>query len=586
MKDLFPIATWLPQYRVRDLRGDLVAGLTVGVLLIPQSMAYAILAGVPPIYGLYASLIPLLIYPLFGTSRHLAVGTIAIDMLIVAAGLDALAEPGSERYIALAILLAAMVGLIQMAMGVARLGFVVNLLSRPVITGFASAAALIIAASQLDKLLGIQLPPSQQPHLVLWNALPRLDEVHLLTLGMGLAAVAILLILKRWLPRVPGPLVIVVLGTLLTWWQQLDRQGIVVVGAVPSGLPMPDLPLLDVAAFGSLWTTALTLALVQFMTIISLGKVFAARHRYIIRPNRELVAIGAANLAGSFFRGIPISGSFSRTAINSQSGARTQFANVFAALLIGVTLLFFTSLFTHLPIPMLAAIIIVAAIGLFDYSAMRALWRTKRIDGFITVLTFLITLFIGIQEGVLTGVVASVIAIMYRISRPNVAQLGHLPGTRSFRDLDRYPEAKALEGILMLRVDASFSFANAEFLRDMLLNRTQKDPSIRAVVIDASSINDLDTTAAATLISTAETLKERGVDIYFGGVKEPVQDTMRKSDVYEQIGADYFFLSPHRAVHHILEKWGTSADYLDAVPGMSEPEQMDTVRGKRHEDTD
>lgn len=558
MKDLFPIATWLPLYRARDLRGDLVAGLTVGVMLIPQSMAYAILAGVPPIYGLYASLIPLLVYPLFGTSRQLAVGTIAIDMLIVAAGLGVLAEPGSGPYIALAILLAAMAGVIQIAMGVARLGFVVNLLSRPVITGFASAAALIIAASQLDSLLGIPLPRAQQLHLVLWNAIPHLGEVHLLTLAMGLAAVFVLLVLKRWLPRVPGPLVVVAIGIIVTWKWQLNGQGIAIVGTIPSGLPVPALPLLDGAALGSLWSTALTLALVQFMTVISLGKVFAARHRYTIQPNQELFAIGAANLAGSLFRGIPVSGSFSRTAINADTGARTPLANVFAALLIGLTLLFLTTLFIYLPIPMLAAIIIVAAIGLFDFREMVALWRVKRTDGAIAALTFLVTLFVGIQEGVLTGVAASVVAIMYRISRPNVAELGYVREDQVFRDRNRHADAESLAGILLLRVDASFSFANAEFIRDLLLTRTQEEPSIQAVILDARSINDLDTTAAATLIAVAETLRERGVALYFGGVKEAVQDTMRKSDVYAHLGEEYFFATPDDAARHIIELRSTS----------------------------
>ncbi|HMB92598.1 MAG TPA: sulfate permease, partial [Rhodothermales bacterium] len=516
--------------------------------------AYAILAGVPPIYGLYASLIPLLVYPLFGTSRQLAVGTIAIDMLIVAAGLSVLAEPGSDQYIALAILLAAMVGVMQIAMGVARLGFVVNLLSRPVITGFASAAALIIAMSQLDSLLGIELPRSQQLHIVLSNAIPHLGEVHLLTLTMGFAAIVVLLVFKRWLPRVPGPLVIVVIGTFLTWKWQLDGQGIAIVGEIPSGLPVPALPLLDSAALGSLWSTALTLALVQFMTVISLGKVFAARHRYTIQPNQEFFAIGAANLAGSLFRGIPISGSFSRTAINADAGARTPLANVCAALLIALTLLFLTSLFTHLPIPMLAAIIIVAAIGLFDFKEILALWRIKRMDGGIAALTFLVTLFVGIQEGVLTGVTASVVAIMYRISRPHVAELGYVREAEVFRDINRHAEAEALDGILLLRVDASFSFANADFIRDLLLKYTQNDANVEAVILDARSINDLDTTAAATLISVAETLRERGVALYFGGVKEPVQDTMRKSDVYAHLGKDYFFSTPEAAARHILQQ--------------------------------
>jgi SulP family sulfate permease len=300
--------------------------------------------------------------------------------------------------------------------------------------------------------------------------------------------------------------------------------------------------------------------------------VFAARHRYDIRANRELLALGTANVAGSFFRSVPVSGSFSRTAVNERAGACTPLANVAAALLVGLTLLFLTPLFRYLPIPALAALIIVAASGLLDLRELRYLWRIKRIDGALALVTFLATLLVGIQEGILVGIAASVVAVMYRISRPNVAVLGHLPGTRSFRDVRHFPEAEPLESILMLRVDASFSFANAELLKDLLLRLT-KDAGgdVRAVVVDASSINDLDTTAVAVLLSAEQTLASRGIELYFGGVKEPVLDLIKRSGLYLKVGADHFFLSPHRAVHHILTRWGRSAAYLETVPGAPEP---------------
>ncbi len=571
LRQLFHIATWLPGYRWRDLRGDLLAGLTVGVMLIPQGMAYAMLAGMPPIYGLYASLVPLLVYAVFGTSRHLAVGTVAIDMVIVAVGVGALAEPGSARYVELVIALALMVGALQMAMGAARLGFVVNLLSRPVIIGFTSAAALIIGMSQLGNLLGVALPRSQQVFVLFWEAARHAGQIQPLSLAFGVGGIVVLLVLARWRRLVPGPLVVVAVGTLLAWWLGLARQGMAVVGAVPMGLPALDLPALDLPAARGLLPTALTLVLVQFLSVVSLGKVFAARHRYQIDANRELVAIGAANFFGSLFRGLPVSGSFSRTAVNDRAGARTALANVFAAGLIALTLLFLTPLFHHLPVPVLAAIIMVAAFGLLDWREVRYLLRAKRIDGALAILTFLATLLIGIQAGILLGVTASVVAIMYRISRPNVAVLGHLPGTRSFGDVERNPEARPLDGILMLRVDASFSFANADLVRDLILEKSQVEGALRAVIIDASSMNDLDMTAVAMLTSVAATLQERGIDLYFGGVKGPVRDVMRRSGLTEQLGADHFFLSPHRAVKRVLEASGRLDAYLASVPGGRQP---------------
>lgn len=567
LQRFFPALTWIATYTPQQFRNDLVAGLTTGIMLVPQSMAYALLAGVPPVYGLYASLIPLVAYALLGTSRHLAIGTIAIDMLIVATGLTPLAEPGSPRYIALALLLTAMVGVLQLAMGLARLGFLVNLLSRPVLTGFVSAAALIIAFIQVDSLLGLSQPSGSALPVHVWLTLTHLLEVHLPTLALGIGAILLLVGLQRYAPRLPSVLVVVVLGTLLVGLLRLDRQGVVVVGVIPQGFPVFTLPTGELTTLRALLPTAVTLALVQFMNIITLGKIFAARYRYNVRPNRELIAIGTANLVGSFFQSLPVSSSFSRTAVNAQSGACTPMSNVVAAALVGLTLWVLTPLFHYLPVAVLAAIIIVAALGLLDVRALRQLWRIKRADGAVALLTFTITLLMGVQEGVLSGIVASIIAIMYRISRPNVAELGHLPGTRSFRDRRHHPEARPLPGLLLLRVDASFSFANADFLQDLLLDRTRDDPSIRAVVIDASSINDLDTTAAAALQQIAEALLDRGVVLYLAGVKEPVMEIIHRTGLFEQLGPDHFFLTPHRAVLHILKQWGQADTYLKEVSG-------------------
>lgn len=563
-RTLFPILEWLPRYRLADLRGDAVAGITVGIMLIPQGMAYAILAGMPPIYGLYASVVPLLVYAIFGSSRHLSVGNTAIDSMIMVVGLGALAEIGSDDYVGVALAFAVLVGLIHLALGAMRLGFLVNLLSRPVIVGFTSAAAIIIGFSQLSNLLGVSLPRTEQVVLVLIAAARQIGSMHLPTVGIGIGAIVLLVLLRRWKPLFPGALTVVSIGTWAVWQFDLAGTGLKIVGEVPSGLPGPRVPHVDWVELGALLPTAITLALIQFTNVVSLGKVFAARHRYSIAPNRELVSIGLANVLGGIFQSFSISGSFSRTAVNEQAGARTALANAFAAVLIVLTLLVLTPLFYFLPIPVLAGIIMVAAFGMIEVKAFRYLYKMKRVDGGIALLTFVLTLATGLQIGILVGIAVSIIAILYRISRPNVAILGHLPGTRSFRDVERNPEAKPIDGILLLRVDASFSYANAEYLKDLILEQVAPQAGregVRAVVIDASTVNDVDTTAIDALQLIAETLRDRSIALYLSGIHGNVRGMMERSGFYALLGIDHFFLSPHRAVKQILADWGRSEDY-------------------------
>ncbi|MFO8099503.1 MAG: sulfate permease [Salinibacter sp.] len=564
-RDALYITQWGSDYSADTLRHDATAGLTVGVMLIPQGMAYAVIAGVPPIYGLYAGLVPLLTYPLFGSSRQLALGPVAIDMLIVAAGIGALAQAGTERYVALAVLLTALVGLLQMAMGAMQLGFVANLLSRPVIAGLTSAASLIIGASQLGNLLGVELGRSQYVHVLLQEAVQNAGNAHLLTLGIGLACIGILVGLPRWLPRVPESLVVVVSGALAGWFFELDQNGVEVIGSIPTGLPGPDVWSSSLSELNSLLPAAVTLALVQFMKDISLGRIFATRHGYTIDANRELVGIGAGNFFGSLFQSIPSSGSFSRTAVNDRSGAKSPLANVFAAGVVALTLLFLTPLFYYLPMPVLAAIIIVAGASLIDLRELRRLFKARRRDGYMALFTAACTLFIGIQEGILLGVGASVVAVLFRISRPNVAELGHVPGTRLFRDMERFEQAVRLKDIMVLRVDASFSFANAEYFKDFILEKSEQEGrSVEVVVVDGTSINDLDTTAVGALSSVVETLEDEGIELHLTGLIGPVRETVRRSGLYALMGAEHFHLDPHEAVVHVLKDWD-KADGGDRV---------------------
>lgn len=565
LRDTLPLLQWLPDYTTEALRGDATAGLTVGVMLIPQGMAYAVIAGVPPIYGLYAGLVPLLVYPLIGSSRHLALGPVSIDMLIIAAGVGAIAQAGTERYVALAILLTAMVGLLQMAMGAMKLGFVANLLSRPVIAGLTTAASFIIAISQIGSLLGVELGRSQYIHVLLIEAVQNAGNTHLLTLGIGTASIVLLMGLPRWLPKVPEALIVVVAGTLAGWGFGLREKGVSVVGSIPQGLPAPELWTLSFSDLNTLLPAAITLALVQFMKDISLDRIFAARHGYTIDANRELIGVGAGNFFGSLFQSIPASGSFSRSAVNEQSGAQTALANVFAAGVIALTLLFLTPLFYHLPTPVLAAIIIVSGFGLFDLRELRSLFKARRRDGYIALFTAGCTLFIGIQEGILLGIGTSVVAMLYRISRPNVAELGHVPGTRLFRDLDRFEQAARLRDIMVLRVDAAFSFANAEYFKDFILEKSEREGRpVKVVIVDGSSINGLDTTAIDALFSVTESLEEEGIELHLTGLIGPVREVVRRSGLHALLGENKFHLDPHQAVVSVLERWD-AAEGTDRV---------------------
>ncbi|MCS3699322.1 SulP family sulfate permease [Salinibacter ruber] len=565
LRDTLPLLQWLPDYTTEALRGDATAGLTVGVMLIPQGMAYAVIAGVPPIYGLYAGLVPLLVYPLIGSSRHLALGPVSIDMLIIAAGVGAIAQAGTERYVALAILLTAMVGLLQMAMGAMKLGFVANLLSRPVIAGLTTAASFIIAFSQIGSLLGVELGRSQYIHVLLIEAVQNAGNTHLLTLGIGTASIVLLMGLPRWLPKVPEALIVVVAGTLAGWGFGLREKGVSVVGSIPQGLPAPELWTLSFSDLNTLLPAAITLALVQFMKDISLDRIFAARHGYTIDANRELIGVGAGNFFGSLFQSIPASGSFSRSAVNEQSGAQTALANVFAAGVIALTLLFLTPLFYHLPTPVLAAIIIVSGFGLFDLRELRSLFKARRRDGYIALFTAGCTLFIGIQEGILLGIGTSVVAMLYRISRPNVAELGHVPGTRLFRDLDRFEQAARLRDIMVLRVDAAFSFANAEYFKDFILEKSEREGRpVKVVIVDGSSINGLDTTAIDALFSVTESLEEEGIELHLTGLIGPVREVVRRSGLHALLGENKFHLDPHQAVVSVLERWD-AAEGTDRV---------------------
>ncbi len=551
-----PFLNWLPNYRRADLPGDLQAGLTVAVMLIPQGMAYAMLAGLPPIMGLYASVVPLIVYALMGSSRQLAVGPVAMVSLLVASGIEPLAEPGSSAYMQWAILLAGMVGAIQLLMGLFRVGFLVNFLSHPVISGFTSAAALIIGFSQLKHILGIPLERSHHIHRIIGQALAQMGQLHWPTVLIGVGSIIILLIFKQKRPTLPAPLIVVLLGTLAVWGWRLDEAGVQIVGAIPAGFPAPTVPGFNREAITQLLPIALTISFVGFMESISVAKAIAARHRYTVDANQELVGLGLANLAGSLFQAYPVTGGFSRTAVNDQAGARTGLASIITAVCIGVILLFFTPFFHDLPRAVLAAIIMVAVFGLIDLREPVYLWRVKRSEAALLMITFLATLFLGIEPGILIGMGVSLLMFIVRSTRPHYALLGRLPGTSHYRNLERFPGAIQEPGLVIIRIDASFYFANANFLRERLERLLYAPQRPEAVILDASSVNYLDATALETLTDIVRQFAENGVTLLLANVKGPVRDVLKTSGLYDRIGGKRFFFSVADAVNCWKQKQG------------------------------
>ena len=569
----FPPLEWLPAYETDDLRGDLTAGFTVGVMLIPQGMAYALIAGLPPIYGLYASLLPLVLYALFGTSKQLAVGPVAMVSLLVAAGVAPHAGGDVERYIGLAVLLAFMVGVIQFVLGVARFGFLTNFLSHPVLSGFTSAAALIIGLNQLKHLLGLDLERSSYIHEILWGAMQNLGQTNLMTFLVGLGSIAILVGLKRWNKAFPASLVVVVLSTLSVWGFGLQEHGVSIVGSVPEGLPAPTVPSLAMADLQALWPTAMAIALVGFMESIAVAKVYASKNRYEVDSNQELIGLGLANIGGALLQSYPVTGGFSRTAVNAESGARTNLAGLISAGVIALTLLFLTPLFYYMPNAVLAAIVMVAVAGLIDVAEARFLWRVKRKDFALMMLTFVATLSLGIEEGILVGVIVSLIVVIHRTSRPHTATMGRLPETNTFRNLQRHPEALTHSDVVVYRMDASLYFANAAFLKDELNEIMVEDAALTRLVFDAYPVNDIDATGAETLKEIIEDFQEKGYEFYFAGVKGPVMDVLKKAGVVDLVGEDHFFMEIHNAVEAVAETKpefanGAEVDAQSRVPSL------------------
>lgn len=550
-----PLLHTLRNYKKDTIKGDVAAGITVGIMLIPQGMAYAVLAGMPPVYGLYASMVPLLLYALLGTSRQLAVGPVAMVSLLVVAGIGELAEVGSDRFIQLAILTAFGVGLVQFLMGVFRMGFLVNFLSHPVLSGFTSAAAIIIGASQIKNLTGLDIERTNKVHEILHQTAVNFTEIDLITTSIGIGSILAMVLIKKWKRTFPSALIVVVAGILVTYLFGLNQYGVNIVGDIPKGLPSFSDEFLQMSDIRPVISIVLVIALVSYMESIAVAKAIANKHGYKVDANQELIALGGANLGGSFFQSFPVTGGFSRTAVNNQSGANTTVSSVVSALLITLTVLFLTPLFYYLPGAVLAAIIMVAVAGLFDYKEMVKLWKTDRKDLAMLMVTFAATLFLGIEEGIAAGVILSLVVVIYSSTKPYYAEVGRLGSTDTFRNIKRFPEAKIKDEILIYRFDSNLYFANVEYFRETIDDKIfEHGDSLELVVLDGSAMTDIDSTGVDVLNSLVDDLYSKDIKIYMAGVHGPVRDKLQLSGIADKMNNECFFFDITEALKYHEEK--------------------------------
>ena len=560
-KRYLPIFTWLPHYHKRLLGADLLAGLIVTVMVIPQSLAYALLAGLPAVVGLYASILPQLLYTFLGTSRTLAVGPVAIIALMTGAALSSVAAPGTPEYLQAALVLSLLSGTILVAMGALKMGFFSNFLSHPVISGFLTASGILIAVSQLGSLLGVS---SSGFTLVerLMTLLPNLPTFNPYTVAIGGGTLLFLVLMRRYgkqslikvgLPATladlmakAGPVFAVVVTTLAAWhWQLAYEHGVAVVGTIPSGLPALSFPWGDASLWRALLIPAMLISLVGFVESVSMGQMLAAKRRRRISPNQELIGLGAANLAAGFTSGMPVTGGLSRTVINYDAGAQTPAAGAFAALGIALVTMAFTGWLYYLPIATLAATITVSILTLVDIPMLRQTWRYSRSDFAAMAVTILLTLVEGIEAGIIGGVTLSIALFLYRTSRPHSALVGRVPDTEHFRNVERH-DVETVSNAALLRIDESLYFANARYLEDTIYNLVASRPELEHVVLICSAVNLIDASALESLDAINARLKDSDVKLHLSEVKGPVMDQLKKSDFLDAL-TGRVFLSTYAA---------------------------------------
>ncbi|TVR13509.1 MAG: sulfate permease [Planctomycetota bacterium] len=565
---LFPFLFWVGELRdTAVVRADVLAGITVALVLIPQSMAYAQLAGLPPYYGLYAALLPPLVACLWGSSRQLSTGPVAMVSLLTGAALAPLAAQGID-IIPVAIMLALASGIIQLSMGLLKLGVIINFLSHPVLLGLTNAAALIIATSQLDKFLGVDVDKSGLHLVVVWRTISTaLSQAYMPAIAMGLSALLIMIALRRWAPRLPAVLIAVAVATIASWLIDFDQHSATarlsdgestgrVVGAVPDGLPNVAMPSFDWHILLSLWGPLLVIALVGFVEAVAIAKAMALSSRQRIDANQELIGQGLANIAGAFSQSYPCSGSYSRSAVNFSNGARTGFSSVVAAIMVAATLLFFTPLLWHIPEAVLAAVIFMAVASLIKIAPVRHAWRVSPSDALVAVVTFVVTLAAAphLEIGILTGVALAMVLYLARTVRPHIAILARHPdGTLKDAQVNKLPTSPY---ILALRMDGRLYFANTSHFEDSISHALSDQPSLKVVILFANGINSIDASGEESLRQISERLHDQGIPLFICGAKKNLRDALYNGGWVDTYGSQRLIADEDQAIN-------AAHEYLD-----------------------
>lgn len=577
------LLTWIRSYQKSWLSGDVIAGVIVTVMLIPQSLAYALLAGLPPEVGLYASILPIIAYALFGSSMTLAVGPVAVASLMTASALQPLAATGSADYVAMAMLLSLLSGGMLLVFGVLRLGFLAHFLSHPVISGFISGSAILIAVGQLKHLLGVPVGGASvfDTLIQLVHAIPLTNGV---TFGLGAGSVLFLVLARRYLApllvragvstqladiasKLAPMLAVIVSTALVALWRWDETAGVSIVGVVPKGLPTLGVPQLSVSAVGQLWLPALLISLVGFVESVSVAQSLALKRQQRINPNRELLGLGAANVASAMSGGFPVTGGFARSVVNFAAGANTPLAGVISAVLMGAVIAAMTGLFHYLPHAVLAATIVVAVVSLIDLQTLREAWRYDKADALSLLATAGGVIVFGVEVGILTGVALSLGTLVWRSSHPHIAVVGRIPGTEHFRNVARHPVAVE-PGLIAVRVDESLYFANADVLQDSVESLVAAQPEAQFVLLVCSAVNQIDATALGVLTLLERSLSQRGIALLLAEIKGPVLDRLQNTSLGERMQGRVF-LSTHDAfvfAQHTAVKRPPVVDGLSTSP--------------------
>ncbi|MCK5696576.1 MAG: sulfate permease [Gammaproteobacteria bacterium] len=569
IRRFFPFLRWFPMDG-QTIRADIIAGITVALVLIPQSMAYASLAGLPAYFGLYAAFLPVMVAALWGSSSQLGTGPVAVvslltasavTPLVVSMGFEVGSDAWNEAFVPLAIMLAFMVGIFQLTLGVFKLGVIVNFLSHPVIVGFTNAAAMIIALSQVNKIFGVEKERSEFFMGDIWGVVLNLGDTHFMTLVFGATSVFGIMYAKKKWPKLPGVLIAVAGAIIISWAIGFEKMGGAVVGTIPEGLPSVSIPTFNMELFGTLMTSAIVISLIGFMEAISIAKAMAAKTKERIDPSQELIGQGLGNILGSMTSAYPTSGSFSRSAVNMNAGAVTGMSSVYTGLIVLVTLLFLTPLLYHLPKAVLAAVIMTAVFGLINFKAMKHAWDASRHDGIASIVTFLATLAFAphLDKGIIIGGGLAILLYLYRTMSPRVAILGrYKDGT--LRDV-KVNDLKTSDQIIAIRFDGSLYFANVSYFEDAILEAVSDKPSAEFILVVGDAINQLDASGEAVLQHLNKRLKENNTQIVFSGLKRQVLTVMRKTNLFEQIGEENIFANEDMALESIYKRLGDVSEF-------------------------